>query len=130
MGEKKWKWIRNNFYITCKVARTKLSKHFLRHITFGEYITMDEKMKKWRGQSNCAKKVLSKKNDPIGHWITQACVPLNHSNKPYVFGLYPFSGSEAEGNKNQEKIKIWEWLVDLINYHGSRYYHFHIHNFW
>ncbi|KAL6073908.1 hypothetical protein QOT17_004603 [Balamuthia mandrillaris] len=114
LGLHKWTWIRNNFFITTEVARTKLSKNLRKHIGFGEFVTMDEKQRKWRGASKCIKKVPAKKNDPIGHWITQACVSLQESSRSFIFGLYPFMGTSSEGKSVETKEKVWTWLIDLM----------------
>ncbi|KAL6070506.1 L-fuconate dehydratase [Balamuthia mandrillaris] len=98
----------------CLVARTKLSKNLHKHIGFGEFVTMDEKQRKWRGASKCIKKVLAKKNDPIGHWITQACVSLQESSRSFIFGLYLFMGTSSEGKSVETKEKVWTWLIDLM----------------
>lgn len=114
MGFNKFKWLRNNFYITPEVARGKLSKRFRAHLAFGEFVAMDEKQKKWRGGSEHIKKVLSKKNDPVGHWNTQACAVLNVSSEPFIFGIYPFSGRKSQESSVETRETIWTWLLNLV----------------
>ena len=71
-------------------------------------------MKKWRGRSPYIKKVLTKKNDPIGHWTTQLCCSLNSTNMPYVIGLYPFAGELDNKHPIETRSDIWNWAIDLV----------------
>lgn len=80
---------------------------------------MDKKQKKWRGRSPYIKKVLEKKNDPIGHWTTQVCVNLASTSEPYILGLYPFAGSLENGLPLETRTAIWQWLLALLKYYKN-----------
>jgi hypothetical protein len=83
-------------------------------VYLGDSVCLDEKQKKWRGRSQYIKKVLAKKNDPVGHWTTQLCANLSSTNEPLIIGLYPFAG-ELESNKALEtRSEIWTWLLELL----------------
>ena len=113
LGFKKWQRVRNGVYITLDVARTKLSQSFRSHVAPGEFVTMDEKLKKWRGQSPSITKV-PPKPEPIGHWTTQVCARLNSTGAPYCIGLYPYAGPLVNGTPVRTKTLIWTWALDLI----------------
>lgn len=116
MGVKKYQYIHNHLYITTDVARGKLSKNLRRYLTLGQFVSLDEKQKKWRGKSKCIKKCPNKKNDPIGHWNTQATALLHTSELPFVFGIYPFSGSRKLGDNHEQRCnEIWTWIRKLLN---------------
>jgi hypothetical protein len=116
MGVIRFRTIRNNFYITSTVAKSELTARFAALVRIGEFVTMDEKQKGFRGQSHCIKKVLSKKNDPVGHWTTQACVPLHETSLPYIIGLFPFDHCKKTGDASITMLSIWNWLLDLVKY--------------
>ena len=90
LGFNNWQRVRNGLFITRDVAKTILSQSFRAHVAMGEYVTMNEKLKKWRGESSSITKVPSKP-EPIGHWTTQLCVRLDSTGAPYCIGLYPYS---------------------------------------
>ena len=116
MGNQRFRNIRNNFYITSMVAKTVLTRRLRAQIAIGEFVTLDEKQKGFRGESYCIKKVLSKKNDPIGHWTTQACVQLHETSLPYIIGLFPFDHCMPLGDASITMLSIWDWLLDVVDY--------------
>jgi hypothetical protein len=116
MGVRRFRSIRNNFYITSKVAKKELTARFAAQVVIGEFVTMDEKQKGFRGQSHCIKKVLSKKNDPVGHWTTQACVQLHETSLPYIIGMFPFDHSKKMGDVSITMYSIWCWLLGVVKY--------------
>ena len=116
LGINKMVFLRNRFKISPSIARDKLSKSFCRAICLGEFVSLDEKQKKWRGRSPYIKKVLAKKNDPIGHWNTQVCVNLNSTSEPFIIGLYPFAGELECGQPLERRTEIWDWLISLLEY--------------
>ena len=71
-------------------------------------------MKKWRGRSPHIKKVLAKKNNPIGHWTTQLCANLNSTNMPIIIGLYPFAGELDNNHPLETRSDIWTWVLELL----------------
>jgi hypothetical protein len=121
MGVRRFRAIRNNFYITSNVAKKELTARFAAQVVIGEFVTMDEKQKSFRGQSHCIKKVLSKKNDPIGHWTTQACVQLFETSLPYIIGLFPFDHSKKMGDASITMYSIWTWLLNVVKYDTLAY---------
>ena len=113
--------LRAIFKISPTVARDKLSKAFCKAVYLGQFVCMDEKMKKWRGRSPYIKKVLAKKNDPVGHWTTQVCVNFACTSEPFIIGLYPFASELEDGVLLETRSKIWGWLLDLLRYHKKHF---------
>jgi hypothetical protein len=116
LGVRKMLSLRSKFKISPTVARDKLSKAFRKATYLGQFVCMDEKQKKWRGRSPCIKKVLAKKNDPIGHWTTQVCVNLSSTSVPFIIGLYPLAGKLKNGAPLETRSEIWTWLVQLLEH--------------
>ena len=67
-------------------------KAFCSLVYLSDSVCLDKKMKKWCGRLPYIKKVLAKKNDPVGHWTSQLCCNLDSTNMPLIIGLYPFAG--------------------------------------
>ena len=114
LGVNKLSYLRKLFKISPAVARGKLSKAFRLLVYLGDSVCLDEKMKKWRGRSPYIKKVLAKKNDPVGHWTTQLCANLNSTNTPIIIGLYPFAGKLDNNHPLETRSDIWEWVLQLL----------------
>jgi hypothetical protein len=91
MSYKRFSFLREATKITPNMAVTFMSRRWRSAVSqLGSFVCMDEKQKRFSGQSPCIMKVPNKKNDVIGHWTTQLCVFLNESSEPFVIGVYPF----------------------------------------
>ena len=114
LGVNKVTFLRKTFKISPTVARDKLLKAFRSLVYLGNSVCLDDKMKKWRGRLPYIKKVLAKKNNPIGHWTTQICANLNSTNMPFIIGLYPFASKLDSHNPLENRQDIWKWVLHLL----------------
>lgn len=82
--------LRACFKISPTVARVHLSRSFRKVVYLGQFCCKDKKQKKWRGRLAHIKKVLEKKNDPVGHWTTQVCVNFAFTSQPFIHWTISF----------------------------------------
>jgi len=90
--------------ITPDIARDELSPRFAHFIAPGQWVTLDEKMKKFLGASPCFRYVIGK-TEPKGMWTSEVCVLMDESSHPYCVGLYPFmSGKFSSVEMNPGEV--------------------------
>lgn len=105
----------DHFTITPEIARGVLSRKFRALVHLGEFVALDEKLKKFTGISSCARSIPSKP-DKRGHWITELATQLSGPPGPpipYMIGIYPVTTSRIAGTSTPIKC-IWEWCLDVI----------------
>ena len=113
IGVCKYKRFQAELVIPTSFARHQLSKHLSSLVmTWGETVALDEKMRKWRGESPHYLSIPGK-TEPRGHWTTELVVLLNGVDLPFCVGLFPFE-SCSNIDESHDKSVIWAWVNGLL----------------
>ncbi len=109
---RRFKALHAKFLLTPDILHD-LCDAFQSSITYGEYVSLDEKLRRYTGLGPFIRKVI-KKPDKIGHWITQVCVHLSSSNLPYCTYLRPVLTSPAYGTTTPVKSLVKDCVEHIL----------------
>jgi hypothetical protein len=99
----------NRIWFPLEWIRTELSAAFSAIVNLPSYFVLDEKLKRYTGNSPCLLKILSKP-DQLGHWISEVCVRLAVSALPFCCRLFPITSCTRELVKTRTS-SIVEWAT-------------------
>jgi len=95
-------------YFPIDWIRSMLSTALGELVHLPSYVVLDEKLKRYTGNSPCLRKILSKP-DQIGHWVSEVCVRLATTELPFCVGLFPVTSCKRE--QKQQVSSIVEWAT-------------------
>jgi len=98
----------NNWAFPIAWCRTHLSSAFGSLVRGVPFYVLDEKLKRYTGNSPYIRQVLTKP-DKIGHWISELCVLLAQ-DIPFCTGVYPLTSCKAAGEKTSV-LTLIEWAA-------------------
>lgn len=95
------------------LARFELSQQWSKIIHLGDSVALDEKLRKFSGQS-AHYHVNNAKPDRGGHQCAQLVTRLDKDNITFLMGLYPFDGDYFGRPEDARAVDIAVWCCSLV----------------